>query len=161
MRDTGRCQRSWNIAGVVLALGASRLLAGEPESLGSLPPVPDLSAVAMTLARFLVLVVGCAVCFVFAVRYLARRRSLLQGGKPRGLIEVLRAQRLDARRQVYLLRVGAAAVLVAGGDGALTALVLPPDALPAEESPDAVAPPKADQPSFLSILRRAPLASGA
>lgn len=149
-------------SGVVLWLLASPALAAEADPLSELTALPDLSTAATTLACFLLLLAGLAVLLVLGVRWLGARAGRGRPCGAGGRIEVLESRRLDARRQVYLLRVGTAVVVVASGDGAMTSLALPPETLPAaivETRPGSTSRPIAT--SFLNILRRTPLARGA
>jgi flagellar biogenesis protein FliO len=82
---------------------------------------------------FVTLLVVCALAFV--VLYGARRLGI---GRPRGPIALVGQLPLDARRAIYLVRVGGEAgqVIVVGvGEGGFTKLAeLPAGSLPASEA---------------------------
>ncbi|HEY8072499.1 MAG TPA: flagellar biosynthetic protein FliO, partial [Labilithrix sp.] len=66
---------------------------------------------------FVTLVVVCALAFV--VLYGARRLGV---GRPRGPISLVGQLPLDARRAIYLVRVGEQVIVVGVGEGGFTKL---------------------------------------
>ena len=85
----------------------------------------------------------CAIAFV--VLYGARRLGI---GRPRGPVELVGLLPLDARRAIYLVKVGAQVIVVGASEAGFTKLgEMAADALPPEEkAPDGV---------FSDVLARA------
>jgi len=89
---------------------------------------------------FVTLVVVCLLAFV--VLYGARRLGI---GRPRGPISLVGQLPLDARRAIYLVRVGANVIVVGVGEGGFTKLGeiaaadLPTDATPPAPFADVLA----------------------
>ncbi len=94
------------------------------------------------IETFVTLVAVCALAY--AVLWGARRLGI---GRPRGPIELWGHLPLDARRGIYLVKVGAQVIVVGVGEGGFTKL----GELPASELPREVA----SQPSFAEVLARA------
>ena len=69
------------------------------------------------LETFLTLAAVCGVAF--AVLYGARRLGI---GRPHGPIELVGQLPLDARRSVYLIKIGAQVIVVGAAEGTMTKL---------------------------------------
>jgi flagellar biogenesis protein FliO len=91
---------------------------------------------------FITLLAVCALAFV--VLYGARRLGI---GRPSGPIELYGQLPLDARRAIYLVRVGANVFVVGVGEGGFTKL----GEIPAADLPARPAEPQA---LFARLLRR-------
>jgi flagellar biogenesis protein FliO len=91
---------------------------------------------------FVTLLAVCAIAFV--VLYSARRMGL---GRAQGPIQLAGQLPLDARRAIYLVRVGEQVLVVGVGEGGMTKL----GEMPASDLPAALAPPKAP---FADVLAR-------
>jgi flagellar biosynthetic protein FliO len=97
---------------------------------------------------FVTLLAVCAIAFV--VLYGARRMGI---GKQRGPIDLVGHLPLDARRAIYLVRVGEQVLVVGVGEGGMTKLSeLPARDLPVEAK--AAAAPFADV--LARVLKRPP-----
>jgi flagellar protein FliO/FliZ len=84
----------------------------------------------------------CALAFV--VLYGARRLGI---GRPRGPIELVGLLPLDARRSIYLIKVGQQVIVVGASEAGFTKLgELPADDVPAEA--------KAESAGFSDVLAR-------
>ncbi len=92
---------------------------------------------------FVTLVAVCALAFV--VLWGARRMGL---GRPSGPIELRGHLPLDARRAIYLVKVGAQVFIVGVGEGGFTKL----GEIPASELPEAL--PAGSGSSFADVLSR-------
>lgn len=91
---------------------------------------------------FVTLLVVCGLAFV--VLYGARRLGV---GKPRGPLSLVGHLPIDARRAIYLVRVGKQVLVVGASEGGLTRL----GELPSSEVPDQAAPVST---SFADVLAR-------
>ncbi len=87
-----------------------------------------------------------AVCALSTTSYSGVRVGW-ESGRPRGPIELWGHLPLDARRGIYLVKVGGQVLVVGVGEGGFTKL----GELPASELPREVA----SQPSFAEVLSRA------
>lgn len=94
---------------------------------------------------FVTLLAVCAIAF--AVLYGARRLGL---GRPRGPISLVGQLPLDARRSVYLVKVGEVVLVVGASEAGFTKL----GELPASSVPDELGAAPAT-PSFAELLARA------
>ncbi len=94
------------------------------------------------IETFLTLLAVCALAFV--VLYGARRLGI---GRARGPIQLCGQLPLDARRSIYLVKVGAQVLVVGVGEGGFTKL----GEIPASELP-ADAP--MESPTFAAALQR-------
>lgn len=94
------------------------------------------------LETFVTLVAVCALAFV--VLWGARRLGI---GRPSGPIELRGHLPLDARRAIYLVKVGAQVFIVGVGEGGFTKL----GEIPASELPEAL---PAGGSSFADVLAR-------
>jgi flagellar biogenesis protein FliO len=94
------------------------------------------------IETFVTLVAVCALAFV--VLWGARRMGI---GRPSGPIELRGHLPLDARRAIYLVKVGAQVFIVGVGEGGFTKL----GEIPASELPEALA---AGGTSFADVLSR-------
>ncbi len=94
------------------------------------------------LETFVTLVAVCALAFV--VLWGARRLGI---GRPSGPIELRGHLPLDARRAIYLVKVGAQVFIVGVGEGGFTKL----GEIPASELPEAL---PAGGSSFADVLSR-------
>jgi flagellar protein FliO/FliZ len=108
----------------------------------------------MPLANYLLetfVTLGAVCALAFVVLWGARRMGV---GRPSGPIELAGHLPLDARRSIYLVKVGAQAYLIGVGEGGFTKL----GEMPAADVP-ATAP--LTQRSFAEVLARATGATGA
>lgn len=94
---------------------------------------------------FVTLVAVCALAFV--VLWGARRMGL---GRPSGPIELRGHLPLDARRAIYLVKVGTQVFIVGVGEGGFTKL----GEIPASELPEALRGGVASGSSFADVLSR-------
>lgn len=94
------------------------------------------------IETFITLLAVCALAFV--VLYSARRFGI---GKAKGPIELVGQLPLDARRAIYLVRVGSQVIVVGVGEGGFTKLA----ELASSEIPKDVA---STSPQFADILAR-------
>lgn len=95
---------------------------------------------------FVTLLAVCAIAFV--VLYGARRLGI---GRPRGPVELLGHLPLEARRSVYLVRIGKQVLVVGASEAGLVRLgELAQGDIPAEE----LAAPTASGPPFQDVLAR-------
>jgi flagellar protein FliO/FliZ len=84
-----------------------------------------------------------AVCALAAVVLWGARRAGV--GRPAGPIALLGRLPLEARRSIYLVRVGEVVLVVGAGEGGFTKLgEVPASSLPAPVAPAAAFPPFAD-----------------
>ena len=121
-------------------------MARTPSGLTRAPPssmVPAVGPYASYIVQTIItLLAVCAIAFV--VLYGARRLGI---GRPRGPIELVGVLPLDARRSVYLVKIGGQVIVVGASEAGFTKLA----ELPAADLPMAA---QAEGPGFPEILTR-------